>query len=187
MNENLEKTYKKLKGQFDTEEPKIGHFERFEAKLKRIQVVETTVKKSKNYRVYVKFTAIAASVVMLFGVIFNSINFNTKGFELASVSPKMEETQDYFNTVIYSELKKISALKNENNAIIIEDAFVQLNHLEENYKKMTFDLEETSNSQEIIFAMINNYQQRITVLQNLLINLDEVKKFKNIEYENKTI
>ena len=187
MSENLEQTCKKLKNQFDIEEPKIGHFERFEAKLKRATVNDVKAQKLIKQRTYYKFIAVAASVVLLFGVAFNLMKSTNNGFELASVSPKMEETQDYFNTVLYSELEKINKLKNEENTLIIEDAFVQLNHLETNYKKMTFDLKETSNSQEIIFAMINNYQQRITVLQNLLVNLDQIKKFKNIPHENKII
>ena len=174
---NLEKTCNNLKNQFDIEEPSLGHFDRFEARLKG--------KKKKKFKY--KYFAIAASFVLLVGIAFTAFQSSSKGVELADISPKMEETQDYFAAVIHEELEKVNKEKTPENAKIIDDALVQLDLLETNYKKLTFELKETNNSKEIIFAMINNYQQRITVLQNLLNNLDNYKQLKNKEYENTTI
>ncbi len=175
--DNLNKTCNNLKNKFDLEEPTIGHFNRFEAKLKG-----TKQKKKFNF----KFVAIAASILMLFGIIFTSFQKN-EGVELAEISPKMAETQDYFASVIYQEIEKINKEKNTENAKIIEDAFIQINKIEENYKKLTIELKENNNSKKIIFAMIHNYQQRIDVLQNLLQNLDNFKQLKNNKNENNTI
>jgi hypothetical protein len=176
---NLEKKCKNLKNQFDIEEPNLGHFNRFEDKLKG----STSKKKFKfNY----KYLAIAAAMLLLISIGFKTFQSNN-GIELASVSPKMEETQDYFASVIQVELEKINAIKNPENIEIINDALKQLNLIENNYQKLKIDLQDNDNSKHIIFAMINNFQQRITVLQNLLTNLDNFKQLKNIQNENKTI
>ena len=42
MKDNLENKFIELKGQFDTEEPTIGHFDRFEARLAK-EVKQTKV------------------------------------------------------------------------------------------------------------------------------------------------
>ncbi|MCF6349590.1 MAG: hypothetical protein L3J23_00975 [Flavobacteriaceae bacterium] len=172
---NIEQTFHKLKNKFDIEEPNIGHFNRFEARLKS---------KNKSKKFSYKYIAVAATISMLFGISFALIQPN-KGVELAEISPKMGETQDYFTAVIQEELEKINKVKNIGNEQIINDAFLQLKQLEKNYKKLTFELKESNNnSKEIIFAMINNYQQRITVLQNLLNNLVNFKQLKNRKNEN---
>ncbi len=175
--DNLNKTCNNLKNQFDLEEPTIGHFNRFESKLKGIKP---------NKKFNFKFVAVAASILMLFGIVFTSVQIN-KGIELAEISPKMEETQDYFASVIHQEIEKINKEKNPENAKIIEDAFLQIHQIEGNYKKLTIELKNNSNSKEIIFAMIHNYQQRIDVLQNLLQNLDNFRQLKNNKNENNTI
>jgi hypothetical protein len=121
---NIEQTCNNLKNQFDIEEPNIGHFDRFEAKLRGEN--KSKQKRKFNY----KYLAVAASVVMLFGIVFTSTQTN-KGVELAEISPKMEETQDYFAAVIHEELEKISKIKNIENEQIINDAFIQLNQFYE--------------------------------------------------------
>jgi len=165
---------------FDIEEPNLGHFDRFEAKLKK----GTSVNKRKNP--FYKYIAIAATFLLIFSLGINSFN-NNKGIELAAVSSKMEETQHYFSSVIFEELEKIAKEKNNDNKQIIDDALLQLQILETDYKKQTFELKENNQNKQIIFAMINNFQQRITILQNLVTQLDDFKQLKNNYNENNTL
>ncbi len=177
---NLESKINELKNQLDLAEPNIGHFNRFEAKLKG----NLSKKKKPNYY---KFIAIAASLVLLISIGFNVFQANNKGVELADISPKMKETQTYFATVIQEELTKIEKQKNTNNTKIINDAMSQLNNLKIEYQNLTIELKNNKNKQALIFAMIANYQQRIEVLQNLLQDLSTIKNIKNNNYENNNI
>ncbi len=170
MKDNLENRFKELENQFDIEEPRIGHFDRFEAKLAQKED-KSTIKW--NPRTW-KWLAVAASVLLLVGFWFGNYTANTS-MQLAEISPEMEETQSFFMASIQKEIEKINVQRNETNAQIIDDAFAQLKILESKYDELTVELLDTSEDKRIIYAMIANFQQRIEVLEHLLEQLDEIK------------
>ena len=183
MKDKLEQRFRELEGQFDIEEPNLGHFNRFEAKLKLAQ--KDTKQHQWNPRSWT-WIAIAASVALLFGVWFGGYT-SKQGLELADVSPQMEETQSFFVSTIRQEIENINLKRNDYNQQIIDDAFLQLNKLEENYKNLTVELDNSNKDKRIIYAMINNFQQRIEVLQSLLQQLDELEQLKTINQDEKII
>ena len=176
MKDNLENMFKNLENQFNIEEPTIGHFNRFEAKLNNY----STTKKS--YRLF-SYVAVAASVVLLFGVWLGA-SFSNKGMELAGISPEMEETQSYFVSVIKNELTTIENERNSSTEQLINDALLQINKLEIQYNTLTLELKESAEDKRIIYAMISNFQQRIEVLQSLLIQIEAIKQLKTQNDEN---
>ncbi len=176
MKDNLEKIFKNLENQFDIEEPTIGHFNRFETKLNNI----STPKKS--YRLF-SYVAVAASVVLLFGIWLGA-SFSNKGMELAGISPEMEETQSYFISVIKTELTTIENERNSDTEKLINDTLEQLKKLENQYATLTLELKESDEDKRIIYAMISNFQQRITILQSLLNQIKDVKQLKKQNDEN---
>ena len=179
MKDNLEHKCRDLKDQFDIEEPRLGHFDRFEVKLAR----KTTKQPKWNPKTW-QWVVVAASITLLFGVWLG--NYTAKpGLELADVSPKMEETQSFFISTIQEEIEEINVKRNESNEQIIEDAFKQLKILEENYNKLTIELDNSNKDKRIIYAMITNFQQRIEVLQSLLQQLDEIQQLENNRNDEK--
>ena len=181
MKDKLEQRFIELEGQFDTEEPTLGHFNRFEARLAQ----KDTKQPKWNPRSWA-WMAIAASIALLFGVWFGGYS-SKQGLELADVSPQMEETQSFFVSTIRQEIENINLKRNDDNQQIIDDAFLQLNKLEENYKNLTVELDNSNKDKRIIYAMINNFQQRIEILQTLLQQLDELKQLKTINQDEKII
>jgi len=175
MENNLDNIFKELENQFDIEEPSIGHFNRFESKLNTI----TTPKKS--YRLF-SYVAVAASIVLLVGVWLGA-SFSNTGMELAGISPEMEETQSYFVSVIKNELTTIENERNSDTEQLINDALEQITKLELQYNTLTLELKESAEDKRIIYAMISNFQQRIDVLQSLLIQIDTIKQLKTQNHE----
>ena len=175
MKDNLENRFKELQGQFDLEEPNIGHFNRFEAKLARQVEQENDVRWNPNTW---KWLAVAASVVLLVGLWFGSPTTEL-GMQLADVSPEMEETQSFFVSTIEKELQDINLQRDNNNKEIIDNALTHLKELEKEYNQLTLELENSDQDKRIIYAMINNFQQRIEVLQTLLQQLDEINTLKS--------
>ena len=159
---------------FDLKEPTIGHFERFEKR---------TSKSPKKKIVSWKWISIAASIVLIFGIWLGK-NEPVNNLDLADISPKMEETQDYFTSVIRTEIEKINLEKTDENKKIIDDSFLRLDRLEEQYGKLMIELKESNQDKRVIFAMISNYQQRIEILQNLMNQLETLKEFKTTNYES---
>lgn len=176
MQGNLEKIFKELESQFDIEEPNIGHFDRFKAKLNKEK------KPSILFRLW-PFIAIAASIILFFGVLLGK-SFSNQGMELATVSSEMGETQNFFVATIKKELASIEKQRNPETEQLITDGFQQLDILEKQYGKLTLELKESTADKRIIYAMISNFQQRIEVLQNLLIQIEDVKQLKANNNEN---
>ena len=176
MKDNLENIFKKLENNFDINEPTIGHFNRFEAKL--------NASKKRGFKLYelVGIISVAASILLFFGIWFGS-SFNASGLRLSSVSPKMNETENYFITTIKNEIQLIEKEKNSSNQRLINDAFNQLKKLENQYKLIAIDLKENKSDPRIIHAMIANYQQRITVLQSLIQQINDIKQLKTQTHE----
>jgi len=172
---DLEKTFKKLQDDFDLAEPNIGHFERFEAKLKE---QDKGFKKGKNISWY--WLAIAASIILFVGIWFG--NNNAQGrMQLGELSPKMEETQNFYLATIQKEIKFIEGQKNPQNQKIIDDAFTQLTKLELDHQKLSRELKESNEDKRVIYAMIANFQMQIEVLQNLVEQLEEFNKMNSEE------
>ena len=166
---NLEHYFDKNKEMFDVYEPNEGHFERFRAKLESRDENEGGRSSFSYY-----LMAIAASVLLVFGYWLGNFNSN-KGIELADVSPQMEETQNFYVSTIRKEMEAISGKRTQENTRIIDDAFRQLEILENNYQELTLELRESGADKRVIHAMITNFQNRLFVLENLMDRLEELE------------
>lgn len=177
MEKQFEDYFKKNRERFDFSEPNIGHFERFENRLKKEQ-------KTSSNRTSFKWQwlAVAASVLLVFGYWLGNQNLN-QSLELGDVSPKMEETQNFYMATIQKEMDQISNKRNDSNQKIIDDAFKQLDILEANYQRLTLELKESNADKRVVYAMIANFQSRLTVLQNLMDRLEEFEDL--VQQENR--
>ena len=150
---------------FDLHEPHSGHLERFERKLNRTK---------KTNKTSWKWLSAAASVVLVLGFWLGS-SHQKQQLELADISPKMEEVQNYFVTTINQELKTVEKNRNLETETIIEEALEELEELEDNYKSFISELNSEGNTRKIINSMIKNYQQRLQILENVLIQIEQIK------------
>lgn len=178
MKRDLEQRILELQEEFDFAEPNVGHFERFQAKLKK-------EKKTKSKTSWL-WLSVAAMVLLAFGFMLGNLN-TQKGIQLADVSPKMQETQNFYLASIQQEIELVKAKQTPENQKIIEDSFAQLTILEEKYEVLTLELKESNEDKRVIFAMISNFQTRIEVLQNLLLQLEEFQSFEQNIPENKIL
>ena len=173
MKNNMEDFFRKNRQEFDMAEPNIGHFERFQAKLEK---GDQSSQKRGGTPWYI--LAVAASVLLFFGYWMGNYNqgIESNGIELAEVSPEMEETQNFYLATIQKEVEEIRTKKTTANQKIIEDAFIQLEILETNYRTLTLELKESNADKRVIYAMITNFQNRLQILQNLMDQLEEFEE-----------
>ena len=106
--------------------------------------------------------------------------------ELASVSPELAQTQDFFTVTIAEELKKLNAERSPLTDDIIYDAMRELNTLETSYEALKIDLQESGQDKRVIFAMISNFQTRIDILTNVLEHIENIKQLKNEPNDTET-
>ena len=159
---------------FDIQSPHEGHLERFQYKL--------NTKKS-NKTVSWKWMSAAASIVLCLGFWLGSTH-QKKQYDLADVSPKMEEVQHYFVSTIHQELKEVEASRSLETEVIIEQALDELEELEETHKLLIKELSKKRNQKQIIAGIIANYQQRLQILENLMQQIEIIKNPKMLKDEN---
>ncbi|HUH28459.1 hypothetical protein [Gelidibacter sp.] len=182
--DKLEELFRDLEHEFDIEIPEIGHQQRFFDKLNSVNKKENA--KAPKRKSFTVILSIAASIIVFFGLFIflqNKMEVN----DLASVSPELSQTQDFFTTAISSELNKIKAQRNPENEILISDALKQMELLEKNYERLKLDLKASGKDKRVIYAMISNFQSRIDILENVLKSIENLKEFKQSEQTQMTL
>lgn len=160
MEDKLHQFFKE--NDFDVFEPHQGHLNRFQRKLE-------TPKRSKKTSYF--WMSIAASVVLVLGFYLGSYQ-QKNTYDLADISPKMAEAQNFFVTTINQELKEVEQYRNLETETVIEDSLNEIEELEDQYKTLVKELSKRENKHQIIREMIQNYQQRLDVLEKLLLRLE---------------
>ncbi|WP_459209314.1 hypothetical protein [Aquimarina rhabdastrellae] len=187
-NEDIDNLFDVPKESFDIFEPQEDHELRFLQKLSKhnsveeeTPVVSLTRKKNK----WTTLLYIAATIAILIAVIPSGLfNTNFEEAELASVSPQLQETQDFFTVAINQQLEQINTINSEETKKVVEDALVQLQKLEVNYASLKKDLITSGYDKRVISAMIDNFQQRTLLLEHTLDAMNNIKKLKLDQNEN---
>ena len=180
--DGLENMFNQLQGHFDQNEPHEGHAQRFFNKLQQQQMV--TNKKS-NKLVWLRPLSIAASIVFVIGIGFSILkSSNTLTNELPV---EVVQTENYFSNLIAQQVEEINKLQTPENKLLIDDAMQQLKQLENDYLLLEKQLENQGNTKFILSAMITNFQTRINLLQDVLLNIEELEQLKSENNEEYTI
>ncbi len=181
MKDPIQRLFEGVQGELNTSEPNEGHFERFNARL-----TDPNKEKRKTKKGILAYIAIAASLFILvtFGL-NNALKTTNKG--LAAVSPEMNETHNYFSNLIAHELSIIEGEKTVENQRVIEDALQHIKILETEYSLLEEDLKRSGNNRRIIYAMVDNFQKRITILQLLIDQMEELKSQKKQKNNEKLL
>ena len=174
--DTIDELFDNLNGEFDVNEPNQGHELRFLDKLKANDVVANDSKKSSGFS-WKPFLAIAASVVICLSLFITTQN-EPEVLDLASVSPELSETQDFFTATIENELKRLNKERSPLTEQIITDALEQVQLLETDYQHLKIDLTESGSDQRVIYAMITNFQNRIDILNIVLEEIETIKELK---------
>ncbi|MBU2940306.1 hypothetical protein KO494_12235 [Lacinutrix sp. C3R15] len=180
--DNLDTLFATLKDDFDVEIPTLDHEKRFLKKLNKQELAHTTIPKNNFWK---PFLSIAATIAILVTV-FITTQQEENVYDLASISPEMAETQNFFTTTIARELTKLETETNPETKLLIADAMMQMQRLEKEYTALKKDLSESGEDKRVIYAMISNFQNRIDILENTLTQIENIKKLKNSTNENST-
>ena len=183
--EDLEHLFDRLKGQFDTETPEIGHQKRFLAKLEATGGIHSVGGKGIKWW---KPLSIAASIAILSVIGINQFRSETTLDEkVAEISPEVSRTEFYFASLIGEQIQELEGKSTPETRRIIDDTMVQLKKLENDYEQLEQDLINGGNSKLILSAMITNFQTRMDLLKEVLSKIETIKKLKNYNDANATI
>lgn len=175
-----------------------GHQKRFEFRLDNALPQN---KKSKNYSIL----KIAAVFIVALGV--GALFFNRdaiikteppivvapeikddkkevrgKEFQLSEVSPDFKKIENYYLAGINIELAKLEV--NPSNKALIDSFMGKMAELNNEYKRLNAEFNETGVNEQTIEAMVQNLQFRLDLLYKLKNKLKEIKLTKNTNNEN---
>lgn len=183
--DEIDQLFKSLRNGFDIEEPSKHHKQQFLIKLNKNNTDLLIKDNKKNWRFVKPLVGIAASFVLLIALYIGT-NKNQATSDLASVSSKMAETQDFFTTTIAYELSKVEKKTTPETQALIRDTMRRLEALEIEYEALKKDLSKSGDDNRVIFAMISNFQNRIHLLQNTLEHIQNIKQLKHLDNETYT-
>ena len=172
-NEKLDGLFEKFNQQWDIEEIRENHKQRFLNKLNS----------TKSIRTYLLPLTIAASIVLFLGLSLFYNNDDKKN-ELQFASRETKQTDSIFTIIINRELEKLKDKRSPENKKIITDALIQMKVLDQDYEKIIKELETNGENKQIIYAMLNNLQTRISFLQTVLKHIE--KNEQSLQFPNET-
>ena len=184
--DSVDKLFRELDGTFDTEEPRDGHEMRFLDKLNAAQGTVSINRKKPG--TWWKPLSIAASVVVLCVLGLGLYNFNPSvDARVAEIAPEVSETRLYFSALIEQQVSELHEQSNPETEQMIAEALAQLKKLDNNYKRLEQDLINGGDANLILSAMIQNFQTRISLLQDVRNQIESIQNFNNYNDENVTI
>lgn len=183
---NLDKIIQENKLDFDSFEPNEGHFDRFEQKL----IAYNNKKKSFSFA-YILKAAVIAILVTLSGLwVYDNIDTRSnKGIALSEISAEYGEVEMYYTHLVnqkYGEINQSESFDSTQKTILVQE-LKEMDSIYENLKK---DLTTNPSDKRVINAMIQHYQLKVKVMNQILDQLQQaqnINKQKSKNYESTNI
>lgn len=177
--DNIDQLFNRLGGEFDTSSPSADHKGKFLEKLQAASQDKAPEVKVKKLHWW-KPLLVAASVLFIAGMLFTNTS-TTEAKDLADISPEMQEAQNFFTRTIERELFEIKKQNTPATEKLVNDAMLRMEKLATNYNKLKADLEQSGEDKRVIYAMIDNFQNRIDLLQQVLEHMDAIKNLNELQ------
>jgi hypothetical protein len=176
---NLEDHIKARRELFDTEQPREGHEERFLQKLysrpaRRLQVRHVL--------------QIAASVAILVTSGIVLINVKKSGDKVArqEVPASVIEADIYYTSQMdarYEQIRNFNFEDMEEKTLLLDE----LKDLDEYHQQLMNDLEANPDDDRVISAMIRHYQIKLEIMDQIILQLNQIKSETSPNHENESV
>jgi hypothetical protein len=175
---SLEKYIRSNIDSFDEKEPIEGHFDRFRQKMEN---------RKPNRKVNLFMVAAAAAVAGIIltgtlGLLFNSSslrNYNTRELTLSVISPELKEVEDYYQSQINTRYNQINALNKNSSPELKSEVIKAISDMDLGYYLLKKDLTQNPKQERVVNAMIQQYQVRVDMLDQILRTLEKVNNIRN--------
>jgi hypothetical protein len=172
-NKKVEQLFGKFRDDWDNEEPLTGHGQRFLDRLEPNRKKTPTIK---------LVWPVAAAILLLVGL------FVTYKQPSAPVmTAEAQQTQRYFSAIIEQEMARIESEDSPETQRLVKDALYRMQVLEKDYENLTKELMKNGENKRIIQAMVTNLQTRIAFLQEVLIQIENIKKINQNYHESNAV
>jgi len=177
-NKHIQEFFHQNKDELIIEKINSGHNTRF---LEKLQARNKPVKKTKWYYYAAAVVILCIATSFLFQAEQNNTPIIVKTAN-GTFSEEVANAQFHFEGIIKNELVKLEFERNEDTQEIIENAFNQLKVLETEQQNLQEQLN-ISYDKRVVKALINNFQYRIQLLENVMKQIEITKEIKTLENE----
>jgi len=183
---DLDKIIKDNRLDFDSYEPSNGHFDRFDQKLKEFN------RKKRSFSIAYLLKAAVVAILVVFSGLWVYENFESRsntGIALSEISPEYGEVEMYYTHLVsqkYGEINQCKSLDSTQKIMLVNE----LNEMDSIYDNLKQDLITNPNDQRVINAMIQHYQLKVEVMNQILQQLQQaqdINKQKSDNYESTNI
>lgn len=178
--DKLKEFISEYKNYFDSQEPKIGHEERF---LEKLKASKTANKNPFKWSDLLKI-AVVSILIILSGLYVKDKLFSVVSSKTAEMympkNKEFEEATQYYATQINVQILQINANQTLSGAHK-EMLMKELAEADDLCKKLQKDLKTMPNDARIMQAIIQHYQTKLEIL-NRIVN--DLKKINNIQQLN---
>jgi hypothetical protein len=171
--DSLEKRLTENRTKFDDAEPGYGHFDRFVQKLEKIRMVR---KFTVPYylKVAIVLLLVSFSSILIYELVI-SPRFEKNKYSFGKLSPEYREVEDYFIHTINVKYNQLQNLDIEDK--IQKDMIMkELNEMDEIYQNLSKELQYDPNNERLINAMIQHYQLKLEIINEITKQLENIKK-----------
>ncbi|MFT5749886.1 MAG: hypothetical protein ACI93S_001159 [Ancylomarina sp.] len=171
---DIENIIKQNRMDFDTDEPREDHFDRFQQKL------QTHHDKSRwQWKELMKIAAIVAIVMTASFASYQLREIKSPHFSFGELSPEYQEVENYFKANIDNQLDIISHLTKSSDIQEQNTIKEELESMDEMYNQLEKELQAKPKDERIIQAMIKHFQVKNNILNRIVQQLYLIKQQDN--------
>jgi len=179
----------------------LGHEARFEEKLNMVFSEKVSINEApKNNSFY--WLKIAAMIVLICSVgYFGYVSLledskveiaetpvnkeeDLNQISLGDISPNLKKMEDFYTNGINVQLASLSQSDDEENKELVEGYLLRFNELDEEYARLTIELNKVGPTEQTINALIDNLKLRLELLFKLKNKLKELKNQENEQFKS---
>lgn len=172
----LEKIIKQNRNSFDTAEPADGHFERFTSRL-----ANRRTKRSFSLPNILKVASVAVLIILSSLWTYDNLIIRRnadQGMSLSEVSPEYQEVELYYTSLVNTKYDEIDHLKFPEDSIQKQILRKELSNMDFIYSNLKKELVANPTDERIINAIIEHYELKIEVMNQILVQLKQLNNQK---------
>jgi hypothetical protein len=176
---NLEEHIRNQRNQFDSDHPRAGHEERFLQKLQGRPVRRLELR---------HVLQIAASVAILItsGIVLVKVNKSGDKVARQEIPATVMEADMYYTSQLnarYEQIMGFSFDNDEEKTLLLDE----LKDLDEYQHQLMSDLEANPDDDRVVSALIRHYQVKLEIMDQIIIQLNQIKSEIKPNQENESI
>ncbi len=178
--DRLEKYVEEHLSEFNSDEPRLGHFERFRKKLEESEIEDVENVTKKNWRKMLLWSG-AATLVFLLLSGFGLFKLNQNQMEQTEgvFTAQLEEFERDFNREIEKRMANVNLYASADNRAYISETVGMISSLEKDYEVLKDELAASGDDKRIFEAIVQNLKLRADMLNKLNSKLDYSENLKN--------